>query len=78
MTETGTGLEASSEVLFYEPGASWWWVLAGPAAGIAMAMIQLSAGYGIQWLVPTHLLRARLGVPVRSRSRRPGSTPRSS
>ncbi|PRC48067.1 DUF3093 domain-containing protein, partial [Mycobacterium sp. ITM-2017-0098] len=27
-------------------------VLAGPAAGVAMAMIQLSAGYGIQWMVP--------------------------
>jgi len=44
--------EAPPEVLFYEPGASWWWVLAGPASGIAMALIQLSAGYGIQWLVP--------------------------
>ncbi|CAN3126977.1 DUF3093 domain-containing protein [Mycobacterium sp. smrl_JER01] len=40
------------EVLFYEQGASWLWVLAGPAAGVAMAMIQMSAGYGIQWLVP--------------------------
>ena len=44
--------EAPPRVLFYEPGASWWWVLAGPASGIAMALIQLSAGYGIQWLVP--------------------------
>jgi len=43
---------ASSEVLFYEQGASWLWVLAGPLAGFAMAMIQLSAGYGIQWVVP--------------------------
>lgn len=40
------------KVLFYEQGASWLWVLAGPAAGVAMAMIQMSAGYGIQWLVP--------------------------
>jgi hypothetical protein len=39
-------------VLFYEPGASWYWLLAGPAAGIVMALIQLSAGYGIQLLVP--------------------------
>ena len=43
---------APSEVLFYEQGASWLWVLAGPLAGFAMAMIQLSAGYGIQWVVP--------------------------
>jgi len=40
------------EVLFYEQGASWAWVLAGPGAGIAMALIQMSAGYGVQWLVP--------------------------
>jgi hypothetical protein len=40
-------------VLFYEQGASWLWVLAGPAAGIAMALIQMSAGYGFQWLVPS-------------------------
>ncbi|WP_414685015.1 DUF3093 domain-containing protein [Mycobacterium sp.] len=44
--------EAPPQVLFYEQGASWWWVLAGPASGIAMALIQLSAGYGIQWVVP--------------------------
>jgi hypothetical protein len=48
MTETGP----PPEVLFYEQGASWWWLLAGPGAGIAMALIQLSAGYGIQLLVP--------------------------
>ena len=48
MTEAGP----PPEVLFYEQGASWWWIAAGPAAGIAMALIQLSAGYGIQLLVP--------------------------
>lgn len=48
MTETG----APPDVLFHEPGATWWWALAGPAAGIAMFLIQLSAGYGIQLLVP--------------------------
>ena len=40
------------EVLFYEPGASWWWILAGPASAVAMALIQMSAGYGIQLLIP--------------------------
>lgn len=43
---------APPEVLFYEQGASWLWALAGPAAAISMALIQVSAGYGIQWLVP--------------------------
>lgn len=53
MIEDGAGqAEAPDEVLFYEQGASWLWVLAGPAAGVAMALIQLSAGYGIQLLVP--------------------------
>jgi hypothetical protein len=40
------------EPLFYEQGASWYVLLAGPVAGIAMALIQMSAGYGIQLLVP--------------------------
>ena len=59
MTEAGVGesnSDAPSEALFAEQGAGWWWLLAGPAAGIAMAMIQLSAGYGIQWLIPTLFL----------------------
>lgn len=42
----------SAERLFYEPGASWAWLLAGPAAGGAMLAIQISAGYGVQPLVP--------------------------
>ena len=48
-----TQSSAPPQVLFYEQGASWWWILAGPAAGIAMALIQLSGGYGFQWLVPS-------------------------
>ncbi len=47
-----TAAGPSPEVLFYEQGASWWWLLAGPVVGIAMALIELSGGYGIQWLVP--------------------------
>ena len=39
-------------VLFYEQGASWLWVAAGPAAAVAMGLIQASAGYGFQLLVP--------------------------
>lgn len=40
------------EVLFHEPGATWLWLLAGPAAGITMLTIQISSGYGPQPLVP--------------------------
>ena len=42
----------SAEALFYEQGASWYWLLAGPVSAVAMALIQLSSGYGIQLLVP--------------------------
>ena len=56
MTEPAGDAAAAPEVLFSENGASWLWLLAGPAAGLAMAMIQLSAGYGIQWMVPTLFL----------------------
>lgn len=54
MTEPGAVPKAPTtpEPLFHEQGASWWWLLAGPACGIAMALIELSAGYGIQWVVP--------------------------
>lgn len=38
--------------LFHEAGASWYWVLAGPASGLAMLMIEKSSGYGWQPLVP--------------------------
>lgn len=48
MTETGP----PPEVLFCEQGSSWWWLSAGPAAGIVMALIQASGGYGIRLLVP--------------------------
>ncbi len=49
-------LEAPSVVLYQENGGSWLWLLAGPAAGVAMALIQWSAGYGIQWAIPTLFL----------------------
>jgi hypothetical protein len=45
--------DGAAERLFYEPGASWAWLLAGPAAGGAMTLIQQSAGYGLAPLMPT-------------------------
>ena len=47
-----TGSGGPPQVLFYEQGASWLWVLGGPASAIAMELIQMSAGYGLQWLIP--------------------------
>jgi hypothetical protein len=40
------------KILFREPGATWWWVAAGPASGVAMLWIQIWTGYGIDLLVP--------------------------
>lgn len=51
-----TQADQQADVLFYEPGASWWWVSAGPLAAVAMLLIQLSSGIGFQWLVPAVFL----------------------
>lgn len=48
--------DTQPRVLFAERGASWAWVLAGPASAGAMALIQLSTGYGLQPLVPSIFL----------------------
>lgn len=50
----GTGNQPAR--LFHEAGASWYWVLAGPATGLAMVMIEKSSGYGWQLLVPGFFL----------------------
>ncbi|MGK2882944.1 MAG: DUF3093 domain-containing protein [Mycobacterium sp.] len=42
--------------MFAESGASWLWVLAGPAAALSLMGIQLSIGNGIQWVVPLAFL----------------------
>ena len=56
MTESPGSPSEGREVLFSEYGASWYWLLAGPAAGVAMLLIQLSSGLGVQLVVPTAFL----------------------
>nr|WP_090341425.1 DUF3093 domain-containing protein [Mycolicibacterium malmesburyense]CRL71282.1 putative transmembrane protein [Mycolicibacterium malmesburyense] len=61
--------EQAPQVLFYENGASWWWLAAGPASAIAMGLIQASAGYGFQWMVPgifLVLVTGFLGIQVKA------------
>jgi hypothetical protein len=53
---TESDLPAIDEVLFHEPGASWWWLLVGPASAVAMALIQLTGGAGVQLGVPAVFL----------------------
>ena len=45
-----------SEPLFVESGASWRWLLAGPAAALAMAFVQWRAGLGFPLAVPLMFL----------------------
>ena len=44
--------KVASEVLFYEQGASWAWLLLGPFAGIGMAILQMTGGYGQDLWIP--------------------------
>ncbi|MEM6104963.1 DUF3093 domain-containing protein [Mycobacterium sp. 050272] len=42
--------------LFYEPGASWLWVLSGPAAAVSMILIEMWSGAAISLWVPAIFL----------------------
>ena len=41
-----------NEPLFFESGASWYWLLAAPAAALAMVFVQYRAGLGFRAFVP--------------------------
>lgn len=57
MTERETAAPGiATEPLFFESGASWYWVLAGPVSGAAMLLIQISSGAGVQPVVPLAFL----------------------
>jgi hypothetical protein len=61
--------EPEPEVLFSEPGASLWWLLAGPVSATTMLLIQLSSGYGWQPLLPgvfLFLVTGFLGLQVKA------------
>ncbi|KLO28302.1 membrane protein [Mycolicibacter heraklionensis] len=55
--------------LFFEHGASWYWVLFGPISAGLLVLIQNSGGYGFQPLVPGVLLvlvSAMLAIQVKA------------
>jgi hypothetical protein len=58
VSDTGTPIaaEVGAEPLFAETGASWLWVLSGPAAALAMLLIQITSHSGIQPVVPLAFL----------------------
>ena len=59
---TPEGKTTSGEVLFYEQGASWRWLLMGPAAAGAMLYIQHGAGIGFKPLVPAFFFVLLTGI----------------
>ena len=55
--------------LFRESGASWYWVLFGPAAGAALGWIQSAGGYGVHPVMPVvlaGLVAGFLGIQVKA------------
>lgn len=54
MTSAARG--ADPKPLFYEPGASWYWVLMGPLAAASMILIEVWSGAGVGLLVPAIFL----------------------
>lgn len=48
--------DTEPERLFFEPGATWYWVLAGPLAALAALFIQIKSGAGVNPIVPLAFL----------------------
>ena len=66
MTSTG---ENKIKPLFYEPGASWWWVMLGPAAAVAMVLIEIWSRAAVSLVVPAIflvLVSAFVGLQVKA------------
>lgn len=51
-----TARDVDPKPLFYEPGASWLWVLSGPAAAVSMILIEIWSGAAISLWVPAIFL----------------------
>ncbi|QUR66262.1 DUF3093 domain-containing protein [Mycobacterium spongiae] len=61
--------DTRSETLFYEPGASWYWVLTGPLAAVSMLLIEMSSGAGTGLVTPAIFLvmvSAFVGLQVKA------------
>jgi hypothetical protein len=60
---------AEPQPLFYEPGASWWWVALGPASAGAMVLIEIWSGAKVSLVVPAIflvLVSAFVGLQVKA------------
>jgi hypothetical protein len=47
-----TARDTDPKPLFYEPGATWWWVMGGPLAAASMILIEVWSGAQISLVVP--------------------------
>ena len=64
-----TARGAEPKPLFYEPGASWWWVMLGPASAVSMILIEVWSGAPVSFLVPVIflvLVSAFVGLQVKA------------
>jgi hypothetical protein len=53
---TSAARDTDPAPLFYEPGASWWWVALGPVAAAAMLIIEGWSGARLSFVVPAIFL----------------------
>jgi hypothetical protein len=61
--------QTAVEPVFFELGASWYWLLLGPAAGLVMLFIEINSGLGPQPVVPLAfvvLVSGFLGLQVKA------------
>ncbi len=56
MPDDKTPEQPAPAILFAESGASWLWLLSGPAAGLTMLLLQLKGGGGFQPALPLMFL----------------------
>ncbi|OBJ06527.1 DUF3093 family protein [Mycobacterium sp. 1465703.0] len=69
LTSGSSGSDTQPKPLFYEPGASWWWVACGPAAAASMILIEIWSGAAVSLVVPAAflvLVSAFLGLQVKA------------
>jgi hypothetical protein len=69
MTPPTPAGESTPKPLFYEPGASWYWLLAGPAAAMSMILIEMSSHAGVGLTIPAIFLvmvSLFLGIQVKA------------
>ena len=69
MTPASPAGDSTIKPLFYEPGASWYWLLAGPAAAVSMILIEMSSHAGVGLTIPVIFLvmvSLFLGIQVKA------------